>query len=118
MQTERLSCPRTRGTCCLKLTDTFAWLSGETGAVVALQPPPTVAGKPVAAGLAQLPGTHRAAPAAIRHQGDPWWALRGSGGAQTGAVTQLGTNLTGTHTHTGARYRKKTAWNQWNIYST
>lgn len=75
------------------LTDTFAGPPGETGTVVALQAPLAVAGKPVAAGLPQLPGTHRAAPAAIRHQGHSWRALGGRGGAETGPVTQLGPHL-------------------------
>lgn len=109
MQTERLCSPRRSETCCLKLTDTFARLSGETGAGVAPQPSLGVAGKPVAAGLPPLPGAHRAAPAAIRHQGDPWWALRGSGGAHTGAVAQLAPNLMETHA------REQVTWerNDW-----
>lgn len=52
------------------LTDTLPGVSGEAGAVVAPQSSLAVAGKHLSAGLASLPGTHLAAPAAIQHQWD------------------------------------------------
>lgn len=82
------------------LTDTLPSVSREAGAVVALQSPLAVAGKHLSAGLASLPGTHLAAPAAIQQQRDSWRALRGWTGAEAGPVAQLAQHLQGkTHTH-------------------
>ncbi len=53
-----------------ELTDTLPGVSGEAGAVVALQSSLPVAGKHLGAGLASLPGAHLAAPAAVQDQGD------------------------------------------------
>lgn len=75
------------------LTDTLAGVSGEAGAVVALQPSLSVAGEHLGAGLAPLPGTHLAAPAAIQHQRHSRRALRGRTGAEAGPITQLAQHL-------------------------
>ena len=77
------------------LTDTLARLSGEAGAVVALQSSLAVAGKHFGAGLVPLPGAHLAAPAAIQHQWDSCGALGGRTGAQARPVTQVAKHLQG-----------------------
>ena len=77
------------------LTDTLPRASGEAGAVVALQPSLAVAGKHLSAGLALLPGTHLAAPAAVQHQGDSWRTLGDRNGTEAGPVAQLTQHLQG-----------------------
>lgn len=75
------------------LTDTLPRVSREAGAVVALQSSLGIAGKPLGAGLASLPGTHLAASAAIQHQRHPDGALGGGTRANAGSVTQLAQHL-------------------------
>jgi len=69
----------------------------EAGAVVTLQSSVAVAGGHLSAGLASLPGTHLAAPAAVQHQWDPCGALGDRTGAKAGSVTQLAQHLQGRH---------------------
>lgn len=75
------------------LTDTLPRWPREAGAVVALKPSQVVTGKHLSTGLALLPGTHLATPAAIQHQGYSCGALRDRIGAKAWPVTQLAQHL-------------------------
>lgn len=85
------------------LTDALPRVSGEAGAVVALQSSLAVAGKHLSTALTSLPRTHLAAPAAIQHQRDSCGTLGDRTGATAGPVTQLAQHLQGKYTGTSWR---------------